>query len=279
MIHYREYYPSNKLRNIIACFWTISFEPKTIMHERDVVLPDGCTDLLINSGPYFTRIDLHTQEAFQVKDYALIGQRKNAIEVSPTAETTFFAIRFTPFGLRSVIPHASSELTGKMFDERVFLKRLVDPIQMILEKKNGFQEKLQQIELVLENKLEAGATINPIIKKATREILHAHGFFNVNSFCLKYGIHKSTLEKNFQSQVGLTPKEFASIVRFNYAHAQLRTGKYENFTHLALDCGYYDQSHMIKDFKRFSNSAPFKFIKAKYLLPNIAVSCYQSLRI
>lgn len=279
MIRYKEYYPSSKFRNIISCFWTMGFEPNAELPERDVVLPDGCTDLLINTGPHFKRIDDHAQQEFQIKDYALIGQRQNAVEISQSSQTTFFAIRFTPFGMRSLIPFESSELTGKMLEEDTTLKKLVDSIRLVLEKNTSFQEKLQSIEHVLESRLTYYTSVNPIVEKATQEILHSYGNFNVSSFCLKNTIHKSTLEKNFLAQVGLRPKELAAIIRFNHAHAILRREKKVKLTHLAIDCGYYDQSHMIKEFRRFSNYSPSQFMKAKYLLPDIAVSCHQSLQL
>ncbi|PHR42629.1 MAG: hypothetical protein COA32_17330 [Fluviicola sp.] len=278
MIHYQEHYPSNKFRNIISCFWTMGFAPDAKLPRLDVVLPDGCTDLLINTGPTFKRIDNQSSKDFLIKDYALIGQRKNAIEISQTIDTTFFAIRFTPFGVKSLFPFDSSELTGDMIDMDRSIKNLVDPIRSILEKKIPFQKKLIEIQEVLENKMVNSLTSNFLVEKATSEILSAHGNFNVAQFCEKANIHKSTLEKNFLSYVGLRPKEFAAIIRFNHAHSLLQKGNKIKLTHLALDCGYYDQSHMIKEFRRFSNSSPSELMKAKYLLPEIAASCYQSLR-
>lgn len=278
MMHYQEYYPSSKFRNIISCFWTVGFELNAKLPDLDVVLPDGCTDLLINTGPYFKRIDSRAKQEFKVRDYALIGQRKNAIEVAQTAETTFFAIRFTPFGMRSLFSIKASALTGEMLEDDNSIKSLADPIRLILEKKGPFLEKLQNIEVVLENRIAGSLTVNPLVERATREIIRARGNFNVTSFCRKNGIHKSTLEKNFLTYVGLSPKAFAAIIRFNHTHSLLRKERKLKLTHLALDCGYYDQSHMIKEFRRFSNNAPSKFLEKAYLLPNIAVSCHKSLR-
>lgn len=279
MIRYQEHYPLNKFRNIISCFWTMGFEPNAKLPRLDVVLPDGCTDLLINTGPSFRRIDNQSEKNFLISDYALIGQRKNAIEISQTVDTTFFAIRFTPFGMKSLFPFDSSELTGNMIDMDSSIKNLVDPIRSILEKKVPFQEKLIRIQGVLENRMAFSIKTNTLVENATSEILNAHGKFNVAQFCVKTNIHKSTLEKNFLSYVGLRPKEFAAIIRFNRAHSLLQKGEKIKLTHLALDCGYYDQSHMIKEFRRFSNSSPSELMKAKFLLPEIAASCYQSLRV
>ena len=256
----------------------MGFEPTAMLPTLDVVLPDGCIDLLINTGPTFKRIDNLSSKDFLIKDYALIGQRKNAVEISQTVDTTFFAIRFTPFGMKSLFPFDSSELTGTMIDLDRSIKNVVDPIRSVLEKKITFQEKLIEIEEVLESKITNTIPSNFLVEKATSEILNGHGNFNVSEFCSKEGIHKSTLEKNFLSYVGLSPKEFAAIIRFNRAHSLLQKEGKIKLTHLALDCGYYDQSHMIKEFKRFSNSSPSKLIKAQYLLPTIAASCYYSLQ-
>ncbi len=279
MIHYREYRPSSKFRDVISCFWTMGYEPNASLLDRDIVLPDGCVDLLINAGPFFGRIDHHTKREFEVKEYALIGQRRHSIGVTPSVETDFFAIRFTPFGVQSLLPIESSEITGDMLEECAILKRLIDPIRMILEKKVSIEEKINLIEHFIDSQTLTNFSVKPIVAHATREIIKRQGDFNVKSFCSRNDIHKSTLEKNFLAQVGLRPKEFAAIVRFNNTHSKLKSGQFESLTQLGLNCGYYDQSHMIKDFKRFSNNSPNKFLKAKLLLPDIAVSCYQSLQL
>lgn len=278
MIRYKEYSPSIKFRDIISCFWTMGYESNVSLPARDIVLPDGCVDLLINSGRYFPRIDHHSKREFEVKDYALVGQRQHSIGVTPSVETDFFAIRFTPFGMQALLPFDSSEITGDMLEECAILKGLIDPIRMILEKKISIEEKIHLIEQDIDSQIRPDFIIKPIVAHATHEIIKHQGDFNVKSFCLRHDIHKSTLEKSFLAQVGLRPKEFAAIVRFNHTHSMLKAGHYESLTQLALNCGYYDQSHMIKDFKRFSNHSPSKFLKAKHLLPEIAVSCYNSLQ-
>lgn len=278
MIKYREYIPSYKFRNIISCFWTMGFESGTVLPDLDIVLPDGCSDLLINMGPSFKRIDSLLDKEFFIKDYALIGQRKNAVEIQQTPDIDFFAIRFTPYGMRSIFPANSCDLTGDMVEEDVLVKQLTDEIRRSLERTITFPEKLRLIEHVLDKRLSCLTQVNLLVEKAVHQILGNKGNFNVNDFCEESKIHKSTLEKNFLIDVGLKPKEFASIIRFNFAHALLKSNRNIKLTHLALDCGYYDQSHMIKDFKKFSNHSPIKLKKANFLLPEIAVSSHQSLR-
>jgi AraC-like DNA-binding protein len=60
----------------------------------------------------------------------------------------------------------------------------------------------------------------------------------------------------FRQQVGLTPKLFCRVQRFQSAVQKLATVKHVNWTHLALDCGYYDQSHFVNEFREFSGLSP-----------------------
>ena len=69
--------------------------------------------------------------------------------------------------------------------------------------------------------------------------------------------------KIFKDHVGVTPKEFLKIIRFQKAIAEIEQQKNINWASLASDCGFYDQSHFIADFKIFSRFTPAEYIKLK----------------
>ena len=64
----------------------------------------------------------------------------------------------------------------------------------------------------------------------------------------------------FHEYVGTTPKEFIRIVRLQRALYTLQTQPDINFAQLAYECGYYDQSHLIKEFKAFSGYTPGEYL-------------------
>lgn len=66
----------------------------------------------------------------------------------------------------------------------------------------------------------------------------------------------------FSAQVGVRPKEFMRIVRFQRALYILQSGQPVNFAQLAAGCGYYDQAHMIREFREFSGYTPLEYISA-----------------
>ena len=66
----------------------------------------------------------------------------------------------------------------------------------------------------------------------------------------------------FKSEVGLRPKEFCRILRFQHVHAVAqRTGRI-NWTKLALTCGFYDQPHLTNEFRMLSGVTPTQYERA-----------------
>lgn len=69
-----------------------------------------------------------------------------------------------------------------------------------------------------------------------------------------------TLVRRFEQQIGVTPKIYASIFRFNSAIQRIENGQFRSLTSLAHDLGYADQSHFIRWFKHFTGETPLKFL-------------------
>jgi AraC-like DNA-binding protein len=80
----------------------------------------------------------------------------------------------------------------------------------------------------------------------------------VQEFCTFHKLYYKKLERLFLKYVGYTPKSYFRLLRFNRALRQIHRRK-DFLTSIALDCGYYDQSHFIKDFKQFTGLSPGRF--------------------
>lgn len=85
-----------------------------------------------------------------------------------------------------------------------------------------------------------------------RDTLSVKGLLNDYSLRLNY----KWLERNFKRHVGMSPKEYISIRRFLKAYLDLHSSGAKDLLQVALDHGYYDDNHFIKDFRRFSGVPP-----------------------
>jgi AraC-like DNA-binding protein len=88
-------------------------------------------------------------------------------------------------------------------------------------------------------------------------------------------LHKSTLQKNFKQITGYTPKEYTGIIRFNFLLNRMLFSS-KSLTETSYELGYFDQSHMIRDFRKVTGTSPTKFIDRGYTIPQMAAFSIQS---
>jgi AraC-like DNA-binding protein len=70
-------------------------------------------------------------------------------------------------------------------------------------------------------------------------------------------------ERIFPAFVGLSPKQYLRIARFQKIIQLGNSGHFDNYTSLAYDCGYYDQAHFIHDFRPITDLSPREFFNNK----------------
>jgi AraC-like DNA-binding protein len=85
----------------------------------------------------------------------------------------------------------------------------------------------------------------------------------VGQVCDRVGLSRRRLIEVFTADVGMTPKLFARVRRFQRAFAGARELRVPSWSELARECGYFDQSHMIRDFLAFAGTSPAEFLHAR----------------
>jgi AraC-like DNA-binding protein len=101
---------------------------------------------------------------------------------------------------------------------------------------------------------------DPIVAEAVWTIRRTGGAGRVGPLSKHLGLSRDRFEKRFRRVVGASPKQFASILRFRRAVAGYRAGF--TLARLATDAGYFDQSHLVRDFRSFTGEAPGEFLRA-----------------
>lgn len=88
----------------------------------------------------------------------------------------------------------------------------------------------------------------------------------VNKLLDKVCLSQRQFERQFKNLTGMTPKMFSSITRFSLSEKYLRLHPNESLFSVALDCGYYDHSHLIREFKRFGGASPQALMSNLYTI-------------
>lgn len=100
-----------------------------------------------------------------------------------------------------------------------------------------------------------------IVSRALELIYQSRGSIQIIDLCKQLNISQSPLEKRFRKVIGASPKKFATIVRFkSIIHDASHS---HSLTALAYESGFYDQSHFINEFKKFTGDTPNEFFNLK----------------
>jgi len=104
-----------------------------------------------------------------------------------------------------------------------------------------------------------GATaqrIDPLVGTACRIALAYGGLTRVSSLVRATGLSARQFERRFASHVGLAPKSFLRVVRFQRVLKAIDAGGTPDWARLAIEHGFYDQPHFVNDFRAFTGFAP-----------------------
>ena len=115
------------------------------------------------------------------------------------------------------------------------------------------------------------------MNQAVTEIEDAWGRIRIAELSARLGLGGRRLERAFQRQIGVSPKLFTRIVRFQRVFELVQAGLpcpgriAIDWAMLALDCGYFDQSHLIRDFRRFSGQSPAAYFDSEHRLSDLFI--------
>lgn len=270
MISYNEIVPvSPILRKYIECFWIFTASKEDKFRKVELNLPDGGVDLVFNFGsPYYRFIVGHKKEKDQVLTSSLVGQRLHPTAIMQDPERSIIAARFRPHGLQAFCNLALHEITNQ------FLKpgdiwRDFDRLEETLFETE--ENRVEKIESWLLSHFQY--TQDRVLDESVKQLQKHKGNINLSTLYKHLGINKSTLEKKYKQKVGITPKNLASIYRFNHAIVLKAANPLLSFTNISYECGYCDQSHLIRDFNRFTGQSPTTYFEKRYSFTEIFSPC------
>ena len=251
-MRYSEFHPRLPLSDFVECLWTLDggFEADETQAER--ILPDGCVEIILNFAEPFAQ---HNDNSTQVQPRNfIVGQMTRPILISPTGPVQLIGIRFHPGGTTPFFSLPMHELTNQVVElsyvartlERELLRRAIDLPEL--------SDKVSALATVLTNHLRKIKTDSRLLQVAAKIVQHS-GMIPIDDLANGSGLSSRQLERRFLTEVGLGPKLFSRILRFQQVFRAVDANE-PAWTDVALDCGYYDQAHLIKDFRQFAHQTP-----------------------
>lgn len=138
-----------------------------------------------------------------------------------------------------------------------------------IEQMAGFADKFLLYFLAMQ---KSNINSNDGITFVSNELFKNTSLLNIEQYAGKAFMSVRNFARRFNEQVGVSPKLYCRIMRFNNAINTKFKHPQTTWTSIAYDCGYFDQMHMIKDFKEFANFNPSEFLMNNDLTESCASS-------
>lgn len=251
-MHYSEITSRPPLNRFVECFWTLEGDGPSAGGTPERILPDGCVELILNFGDRFSQHQ-NNQRELQPRHF-LVGQMSGPILISPNGAVQLLGIRFHPGGTAPFLRVPMNELTDQIAELGSLSSELERELLIVSEDLSSLRERTTAIESVLMARLLRGSHHSFAIKLAAR-IVESAGCVSVDQLATAAGISSRQLERRFLREIGLGPKLLGRILRFQQVFRAVERVD-SAWASIAVECGYYDQAHLIRDFTQFAGQTP-----------------------
>lgn len=247
---YLEKSPNPLLRVWVRTLWYCRAH---VSHHRERVLPNGCMQIILNlSRNYLTDCGEDGKANRRLPRAIIVGTRAR-YEVVDTADMEELAgILFQPGGFAGLFRERAD-----LFFERFIALDDVWVGTCLTDRLSEIPtpvEKLRTLDVLLTQLLRQGTRRTELVDHAIH--LFREPALSVAQCARSVGVSERRLSQVFHEEVGISPKMWCRIRRFQTAVRALHDGADVPWAELALDCGYYDQSHFANDFRVFSGVDP-----------------------
>jgi AraC-like DNA-binding protein len=231
----------------------------TATYGSETVLPNGAVELIVNLGSPHKVVDPKNSWATVFRESWIAGMQQAPLTIQAVRESNLVGIRFRPGGCRPFLGSPLTEITDQVIEASElfgpFIERLCERVGRALSP----HERLQAIEAALLERIGSIA-VDPLAERAVAMLAGSGGRVRTRRVADLLGTTEKTLISRFSRAVGVTPKVFARITRLQGVIRAVSNQTRPDWADVALACGYFDQSHLINDFRRLSGTTPEDYI-------------------
>ena len=225
---------------------------------EETILPHGFVELMVNLGPPH-RVIGGTSAGVWRRGW-LSGLQEGAIRVESRRGTHLLSARLSPLGAIELLGPVVAQHANTIVDLRTLLGTRARALLASVRSATTPEARFAALEQFLRSH-RAAVAVPEFVGAAARAIEVQHGNVRVSTLHDASGVSRKHLAVTFKRFLGVSPKSFAKIHRFVWTLDQLRSSQAVDWSRLALDAGYADQSHLVRDFRRIGGKAATVFLE------------------
>lgn len=251
------------LDEFVNQFWL--FEGTAQPHGKERALPDGCAQLIVN-----LREDQHRvydrrnfDRCESTNGCLLVGPQTEFNVIDSPGRMSLAGIHFKPGGAYPFFGAPADELLGVQMPLDLLWGRLASELRERLLESATPDEQFRVMEQTLLARVTLPLGHHPAVTFALRQFQTGPYRKTVAAVTEQTGFCGRHFIEVFRREVGMTPKLFCRLRRFQQALESISSGRRIEWTEVALEAGYFDQAHFIHDFRAFSGINPSTYREAR----------------
>ncbi len=258
-MHYEELPAPPALQPFVRCLWRLTGEAGGSAHEASAepALPDGSPELIFNGADPFEYVAPDGTVIEQPAAF-LVGQITRPFTVRPTGRVDLLAVRFEAFGA-AMLHDDLRQLTDRWAAVEHLPVPALSAIAAALRGTSSPDTRLARLHEGLSHVIASRPAPDARVVAAVQAIRASHGAVMVDELVYDLAMTPRTMQRLFARQVGISPKLLGRIVRFQRVFTAWRADP-RRLARVAAECGYFDQSHLVRDFRDFAGAPPAGFL-------------------
>lgn len=258
---FQAHIPRFPLNQFVEVF--VYFSNVELAHNFDRFLPNGDTEILIDfhDTPQFIYDNTSLKEIQACNRVWASGLRTEPITIPAGNKSEMMVISFKKGMAAPFFPFPMEEIADSVVDADLVWGTDFRSLRESLLETKDIDRRFRIVEDFLIREFQSQMAINPCVAFAIGEMTERPDAISIARMNAKIGYSQKHFTEMFRKQVGVTPKSYQKIMRFQKAVKTIDAATEVDWGHVSLECGFYDQSHFINDFKHFAGFTPEQYAK------------------
>ncbi len=255
-----EHRPSPTLQPFVRTYWSGSFNRKRAPHIYQSVVPNGCIELIIHLSEAHCSLIKGDERWCKSPPFTLLGLYTQSYQVQFANHVTVFGISFHPDGIRHLFGVPPAEFLATYENGVDVLGQHLQDFCARIRALESTEAQLHCTNQYLSRQLTLHHQSYDYTHVAMKLIRKVSGITDYQTLTAQVPISDRQLQREFKNQYGITVVDYMRLARMNAIQNYMRTNSH-NLTQLSHDLHFTDQSHFIREFKKYVGLAPGKFTK------------------
>jgi AraC-like DNA-binding protein len=257
-MRYRTYRPGPPLADFVEYLWALRDAPA---HSTERIVPSGTLEMVVNLHEHALRIyDRETHSWRRYSGAVVSGAYRRFFTIDARDHASIVGVHFKPGGAWPFLGVPPGELADRHVDLETLWGHSAIELRGRLCAASATKQRFAVLERALQSRLTDARPGHPAVPLALDQL--SRPGVTVGGVAADARLSRRRLIEVFTAEVGMTPKRFSRVVRFQRASARACHTVPRDWARLALNCGYFDQSHLIHDVIEFTGTAPTRLIPA-----------------